>query len=58
VIVNDPAAPDDAAVRRVYRRDQFENVWQRTKRTLPDGTVGSGPGGVAYVITPQRRRGD
>lgn len=38
VIVNDPAAPDNSTVRRVYRRDQFERAWQ------------GGSGGVAYVI--------
>ena len=27
VIVNDPAAPGDADVRRVYPRAAFENVW-------------------------------
>ena len=27
VIANDPASPDNAAVRHVYRRDQFEYLW-------------------------------
>jgi hypothetical protein len=27
VVVNDPAAPTDASVRRVYDRAQFERVW-------------------------------
>jgi Peptidase_C39 like family len=40
VIVNDPAAATAARVRRVYRRDQFENAWV-------DAT-----GGVVYVIHP------
>ncbi|MER6947650.1 C39 family peptidase [Nonomuraea sp. NPDC000554] len=42
VIVNDPAAPGDAEVRRVYRRAAFENVWLR----------GSGSGGIVYVLHP------
>ena len=37
-IVNDPAAPSNAAVRRVYNRVQFELVWL------------GGSGGVVYVI--------
>jgi hypothetical protein len=43
VIVNDPAASSAHAVRRVYRRDQFERAW-----------VGS-TGGVVYVIHPASR---
>jgi hypothetical protein len=39
-IVHDPAAPDDASVPRVYRRAEFERLWQ----------VHSG--GTAYVIHP------
>ncbi|MFB9626400.1 C39 family peptidase [Nonomuraea helvata] len=42
VIVNDPAAPDDATVRRIYPRAAFENVWLRS----------SGSGGIAYVLHP------
>ncbi|WP_113700151.1 C39 family peptidase [Nonomuraea lactucae] len=42
VVVNDPAAPCDADVRRVYPRAAFENVWLR----------GSGSGGVVYVLHP------
>ncbi len=38
VIVNDPAAPTDATVRRVYDRAQFERVWQRAS------------GRVVYVV--------
>jgi hypothetical protein len=40
VVANDPAAPDDASVRRVYPRDAFERVWQRTT------------GGIVHVIHP------
>ncbi|WP_166313523.1 hypothetical protein [Nocardioides piscis] len=38
VIVNDPAAASNSAVRRVYDRDQFEDVWINAS------------GGVVYVI--------
>ncbi|WP_214103004.1 peptidase C39 family protein [Acrocarpospora catenulata] len=40
VIVNDPAAPSNATVRRVYPRAEFERAWQR------------GSGGAAYLIYP------
>ncbi|WP_406673271.1 C39 family peptidase [Nonomuraea sp. N2-4H] len=46
VIANDPASPSNAAVRRVYPRAAFENVWLR----------GSSSGGVAYVIHPRGHR--
>ncbi|MEV6900813.1 peptidase C39 family protein [Amycolatopsis sp. NPDC051372] len=52
VIVNDPASSTDARVRNVYKRDQFEKIWQRTKRYTADGSVASGPGGVVYIVTP------
>ena len=42
----------DQAVRNVYKRSQFENVWLRTERPLPGGGTGSGSGGVVYIITP------
>ncbi|MDA0633566.1 peptidase C39 family protein [Nonomuraea sp. MCN248] len=42
VIANDPASPTNAAVRRVYDRAAFENVWLRS----------SSSGGVVYVIHP------
>lgn len=42
VVVNDPAAPRDAEVSRVYPRAAFEHVWLRS----------SGSGGIAYVIHP------
>jgi hypothetical protein len=52
VVVNDPAADSNDAVRRVYQREQFEQVWLRTRRTLPNGDTASGSGGIAYVIRP------
>ncbi|KPC64487.1 C39 family peptidase [Streptomyces chattanoogensis] len=54
VIAHDPAAPDDRAVRRVYRRRQFENIWLRTKRYDDKGKVKSGSGGVCYLYWPTR----
>ncbi|MEO3868507.1 C39 family peptidase [Nonomuraea sp. B12E4] len=45
VIANDPASPSNAAVRHVYPRAVFENVWLR----------GSSSGGVTYVIHPPGR---
>ncbi len=54
VIVNDPASHDDAAVRHVYLRHQFETIWLRTKRHLTSGSTGSGSGGVAYLYKPSR----
>ncbi|MYV64713.1 peptidase C39 family protein, partial [Streptomyces sp. SID2131] len=61
VVANDPASPDNEAVRRVYRRREWENVWLRTKRYDANGKVRSGTGGVCYVYwptdpTPARRR--
>ncbi|EID56562.1 C39 family peptidase [Saccharomonospora xinjiangensis] len=52
VIVNDPASDSNDGVRNVYRRDQFETVWQRTKRHTASGGVAGGPGGIVYVIRP------
>jgi hypothetical protein len=52
VIVNDPASQDDDAVRNVYQRAEFENVWLRTKRYRADGSVGSANGGIVYLISP------
>jgi hypothetical protein len=40
VIVNDPAAPTNASVRRVYDRAQFERAWL------------GGSGAISYVIRP------
>ncbi|GAA4192183.1 C39 family peptidase [Microbispora amethystogenes] len=46
VIANDPASRDDTAVRRVYPRANFENVWLRS----------TGSGGIVYVIHPPGHR--
>jgi len=43
VVVNDPAASSNAAVRRTYDRGQFENAW------LKRGSAG-GSGGIGYVV--------
>ena len=51
-IVNDPFSPSDPAVRHIYQRRQLESIWLRTTWTRPDGTTGSGSGGVAYLYTP------
>ena len=53
VIANDPAAPTNEAVRRIYRRREWENIWLRTKRYDANGKVRSGSGGVCYVYWPQ-----
>ncbi|MFI2643776.1 peptidase C39 family protein [Streptomyces sp. NPDC018610] len=52
VIANDPASPGDDAVRRVYARREFENIWLRTKRYNAAGQVASGSGGVCYLYFP------
>ncbi|MGF1431067.1 peptidase C39 family protein [Kitasatospora sp. LaBMicrA B282] len=52
VVANDPAAPSDAAVRRVYPRRQFENVWLRTRRTDAAGGTVDGSGGICYLYFP------
>ncbi|MCN9240732.1 peptidase C39 family protein [Streptomyces sp. RY43-2] len=52
VIANDPASPGDEAVRRVYRRREWENIWLRTKRYDANGKVRSGSGGVCYIYWP------
>jgi hypothetical protein len=54
VIANDPASPDNEAVRRVYLRREFENIWLRTKRHNASGKVVSGTGGVCYLYFPAR----
>ncbi|MFE9826225.1 peptidase C39 family protein [Streptomyces sp. NPDC005791] len=50
VIANDPASPSNDAVRRVYQRREWENIWLRTKRYDANGQVRSGTGGVCYVF--------
>ncbi|GAB3360259.1 C39 family peptidase [Micromonospora halotolerans] len=55
VIVNDPASSSDDVVRNVYKREQFEQIWLRTKRYRANGTVASGSGGVAYLIKPTNK---
>ncbi|MER5987498.1 peptidase C39 family protein [Streptomyces sp. NPDC001787] len=54
VVANDPASPDNPAVRRVYLRREWENIWLRTKRYDANGKVRSGTGGVCYVYWPAR----
>ncbi|KUN01939.1 hypothetical protein AQI95_27975 [Streptomyces yokosukanensis] len=52
VIAGDPASPGDDAVRRIYLRREFENIWLRTKRYNASGQVVSGTGGVCYLYFP------
>ncbi|MGW6750522.1 peptidase C39 family protein [Streptomyces sp. NPDC055006] len=52
VIANDPASPSDTAVRRVYKRAEWEKIWLRTKRYNATGKVVSGTGGVCYLYFP------
>ncbi|MFE3519310.1 peptidase C39 family protein [Streptomyces sp. NPDC059166] len=52
IIANDPASPSDDAVRRVYERREWENIWLRTKRYDANGAVRSGTGGVCYIYWP------
>ncbi|MEU9505881.1 C39 family peptidase [Micromonospora sp. NPDC048170] len=52
VIVNDPASSSNEVVRHVYKREQFEQIWLRTKRTNASGGVSGGSGGVVYLIKP------
>ncbi|AQT71521.1 C39 family peptidase [Streptomyces sp. fd1-xmd] len=52
VVANDPHAPDNPSVRRVYKRAEWENVWLRTKRTATGGKTASGSGGVCYLYGP------
>ncbi|MEE1803663.1 MULTISPECIES: peptidase C39 family protein [unclassified Streptomyces] len=54
VIANDPASPSNPAVRRVYRRAEWETIWLRTKRYNASGKVASGTGGVCYVYWPAK----
>lgn len=43
-VVNEPASPDEAGVRRTYRRDQFERRWQEASS------------GTTYLVHPPERR--
>ena len=43
VVVNDPAAPKDADVRRVYDRGQFSRAWIQNRGSF---------GGVVYLVHP------
>ncbi|WP_030775440.1 peptidase C39 family protein [Streptomyces sp. NRRL F-2664] len=52
VVLNDPHAPNNPSVRRVYRRAEWENVWLRTKRYDANGKVRGGTGGVCYLYAP------
>ncbi|NGO47239.1 peptidase C39 family protein [Streptomyces ureilyticus] len=52
VIANDPNSPSNEAVRRVYQRRAWENIWLRTKRYNASGKVVSGTGGVCYLYFP------
>ncbi|MGW4755706.1 peptidase C39 family protein [Streptomyces chartreusis] len=52
VIANDPNSADNEAVRRVYKRREWENIWLRTKRYNASGKVVSGTGGVCYLYFP------
>ncbi|MFI1016976.1 peptidase C39 family protein [Streptomyces sp. NPDC020965] len=54
VIANDPASSDNEAVRRVYRRREWENIWLRTRRYNASGKEVSGTGGVCYLYWPER----
>lgn len=67
VIANDPNSADDAAVRRVYRRTEWEKVWLRTRRlnAMRQGGPGrrrdllplrSGPSGRCAARGPARGR--
>ncbi|WP_033282346.1 peptidase C39 family protein [Streptomyces sp. NRRL F-525] len=52
VIANDPNSASDPAVRRVYNRREWENIWLRTKRYNASGKLSSGTGGVCYLYFP------
>ncbi|WP_069814047.1 peptidase C39 family protein [Streptomyces sp. TP-A0874] len=54
VVANDPASDSNEAVRNVYKRRQFENIWLRTKRYDAEGNVKGGTGGVCYIYFPAR----
>ncbi|MEU7719744.1 peptidase C39 family protein [Streptomyces tibetensis] len=54
VIANDPFSATNEAVRRVYKRREWESIWLRTKRYNASGKVVSGTGGVCYLYFPAR----
>ncbi|KAF4407735.1 peptidase C39 family protein [Streptomyces lycii] len=54
VIANDPASDSNDAVRHVYKRRQFENIWLRTKRYNAEGKVSGGTGGICYIYWPAK----
>ncbi|MEH0632284.1 peptidase C39 family protein [Streptomyces bottropensis] len=54
VVANDPNSPTNEAVRRVYRRREWENIWLRTKRYNAAGKIVSGTGGICYLYFPAR----
>ncbi|MFF7490806.1 peptidase C39 family protein [Streptomyces luteogriseus] len=54
VIANDPFSASNDAVRRVYRRREWENIWLRTKRYNASGKVASATGGICYLYFPAR----
>jgi hypothetical protein len=56
VIAHDPASSSNDEVRNVYRRDQFETIWLRTKRYNSSGGISGGSGGIAYIIAPPGKR--
>ncbi|WP_256107127.1 peptidase C39 family protein [Streptomyces sp. ODS05-4] len=58
VVAADPASASNTAVRRVYRRREWENIWLRTRRKDAAGQVKSGSGGVCYVFWPQEATAD
>ena len=52
VVVNDPASSSNDVVRNVYKREQLETVWLRTKRINANGGVSGGSGGIVYLLKP------
>ncbi|HIV57850.1 MAG TPA: peptidase C39 family protein [Candidatus Stackebrandtia faecavium] len=52
VIANDPASPDNDAVRHIYKRHQFETIWLRSMRKNADGDEVGCSGGVCYLYKP------
>jgi Peptidase_C39 like family len=56
VIANDPASSSNDEVRNIYKREQFETIWLRTKRRNASGGISGGSGGIAYIIAPQGKR--